>query len=232
MSKKAILIGATGLIGHDLLIKLLADENYSEVLAISRKALNLNHPKLKELIINFDELSNHIAEISGDVVFCCLGTTIKKTPDLAVYRKIDYQYPLDVANIAFKNGTKQYHLVSALGADVKSRLFYSRTKGEVERDLQKTPFQAIHIYRPALLDGNRKEERSAENTMIGLFRLVNPLLIGPLKKYRSIKIEKVADAMLIKAKGNEQGVHIYPSDQIAEIASLNFQKNAILRSSL
>ena len=219
MSKKAILIGATGLIGHNLLTKLLADNNYGEVLAISRKALRINHPKLKVLIINFDELANYASEINGDVVFCCLGTTIKQTPDLNQYRKIDYQYPLDVANIAFANGATAYHLVSSMGADVKSKLFYSRTKGELERDLQKIPFQTIYIYQPSLLDGDRKENRAAENIFIGLMRLLNPILIGPLKKYRSIKIEKVADAMLIKGTANEIGIHIYESDEIVEIAT-------------
>jgi uncharacterized protein YbjT (DUF2867 family) len=220
MNMRAILIGATGLIGQNLLMKLLADDNYSEVLVISRKSLTLKHQKLNEFVMNFDELANHEAEIVGDVVFCCLGTTIKKTPDLIAYRKIDYQYPLDVANIAFKNGAKQYHLISAMGADVKSRLFYSRTKGEVERDLQQIPFEAIHIYRPALLDGDRKEERTAEKIMIGFFRLINPILRGPFRKYRSIKIEKVADAMLAKSKSNEKGVHIYNSDEIAKIQTM------------
>ena len=215
MSKKAILIGATGLIGQNLLTKLLTDESYTEVLVISRKALNFNHPKLKEININFEELADHKAEITGDIVFCCLGTTIKNTPDLVQYRKIDYQYPLDVANIAFANGATQYHLISAMGADVKSRLFYSRTKGEVERDLQKIPFKTIHIYRPALLDGDRKEKRIAEKIMIGLFRFINPILIGPLKKYRSIKIEKVADAMLSNSNTSKNGVHTYDSDEIA-----------------
>ncbi len=218
MSKKAILIGATGLIGQNLLTKLLADKNYSEVLVISRKSVNITHAKLKEIVVNFDELASYATQIGGDHVFCCLGTTIKKTPDLTVYRKIDYQYPLDVANIAFANGAKQYHLISSMGADVKSRLFYSRTKGEVERDLQKIPFETIYIYRPALLDGNRKEERGSENIMIGLFRLLNPLFIGSLKKYRSIKIEKVADAMLSKANSNEKGIYIYASDEIVKIA--------------
>lgn len=217
MSKKAILLGATGLIGQNLLTKLLANEDFDEVLVISRKSLNLNHPKLKELIIDFDELPNHASEITGDVVFCCLGTTIKKTPNLAMYRKIDYQYPLDVANIAFANGAQQYHLISAMGADVKSRIFYSKTKGEVERDLKKIPFPAIYIYRPALLDGNRKEKRTAEKIMIALFRFINPILIGSLKKYRSIKIEKVADAMLNQAESNEAGLHIYSSDQIVKL---------------
>ena len=215
MSKKAILIGATGLIGQNLLTKLLANENYSEILVISRKALHINHPKLKVLVVNFDELTNYAKEIVGDTVFCCLGTTIKQTPDLVTYRKIDYEYPLDVANIAFTNGATAYHLISSMGADVKSKLFYSLTKGEIERDLQKVPFPSIHIYRPSLLDGDRKEARAAENIFIRLMRLLNPILIGPLKKYRSIKIEKVADAMLIKGTANEAGIHIYASDQIA-----------------
>lgn len=214
MSKKAVLVGATGLIGYDLLLKLLEDQNFSEVLVISRKALKVEHLKVKQLIIDFDDLNNHSATITGDVVFCCLGSTIKKTPDLGIYRKIDYQYPLDVANIAFVNGAKQYHLVSAMGANVKSRLFYSRTKGEVERDLQKIPFETIHIYRPALLDGSRKEERISENMMIGFFRFINPILIGPLKKYRSIKIEKVADAMLRNSNRQQKGIYIYESDEI------------------
>lgn len=218
MSKKAILLGASGLIGHNLLEKLLANDNYREVLSISRKSIDLKHDKLQQLIINFDNLNDYIDQISGDEVFCCLGSTIKKTPDLNLYRKIDYQYPLDVAQIAFTNGAKHYHLVSAMGADVKSRLFYSRTKGEVERDLQQIPFQSTHIYRPSLLDGERKEERKTENTMIKLMRTINPILIGPLRKYRSIKIEKVATAMLNKANSNETGVHIYASDQIQEMA--------------
>ncbi len=218
MNKKAILFGATGLIGQDLLGKLLLDEAYNEVLVISRKPITVVNTKLKQLIINFDELADYRSEIVGDVVFCCIGTTIKKTPDLTLYRKIDYQYPLDVANIAYANGAKQYHLISAMGADVRSRLFYNRTKGEVERDLQKVPFDAIHIYRPALLDGNRKEDRVAESLMTGLFKLINPILIGSLKKYRSIKIEKVADAMLNNANSNKKGLNVYESDEIIEIA--------------
>lgn len=219
MSKKAILLGATGLIGHNLLYKLLSDETYNEVLIISRKSSNITHVKLKEIILNFDEIANYSAEINGNVIFCCLGTTIKNTPDLSMYRKIDYQYPLDVAKIAFANGVQQYHLISSMGANVKSKLFYSRTKGEVERDLQKIPFEVIHIYQPALLDGNRKEERPAENVMIGLFRLLNPILIGPLKKYRSIKIEKVASAMLHQANKNLHGIFTHTSDEIEKLGS-------------
>lgn len=219
MSKKAILIGATGLIGADLLKKLLASENYEKVLVIARKSIDVSHSKLNQLVINFDELGKHEAGIVGDDIFCCLGTTAKKTPDKTLYKKIDYQYPLDVAKIALKNGAKSYHLVSAMGANVKSSIFYNRTKGEVERDLEKLNFDSTHIYRPSLLDGSRSEQRFAEKTMNVLMRLFNPLLIGSLKKYRSIKIEKVASAMLKQANKNLKGNYIYLSDEIENLGA-------------
>ena len=218
MSKKAILIGATGLIGANLLEKLLASSNYTEVLVIARKKININNPKLKQLTINLDEMHLHTDEITGDDVFCCLGTTVKKTPNLELYKKIDYQYPLDLADIALKNGAKTYHLVSSVGADAKSKIFYTRTKGEVERDLQAIPFQSLNIYRPSLLDGNRKEGRKGENVMIVLMRLINPILVGGLRKYRSIKIEKVASAMLTQAVKEPEGIHIYASDEIEQLS--------------
>ena len=219
MSKKAVLIGATGLIGANLLKKLLANDHYEKVLVVTRKAIDTNHPNLNQLVINFDELSKYEHEILGDDIFCCLGTTAKKTPDKALYKKIDYQYPLDVAKIALKNGAKSYHLVSAMGANAKSSIFYNRTKGEVERDLAKLNFASTHIYRPSLLDGSRSEQRFAEKTMNVIMRLINPLLIGSLKKYRSIKIEKVASAMLKQANKNLKGNYIYLSDEIENLGT-------------
>lgn len=219
MSKKAILIGATGLIGTDLLDKLIASDSYSEILVLTRRKINNNSPKIKQLIIDFDEIDKYRDELIGDDVFCCLGSTIKKTPDLKTYKKIDYQYPLDVAKIAFKNGAKTYHIISSMGANPKSSIFYARTKGEIERDLQAIPYQNICIYRPGLLDGNRIEERKTENILIGFMRIMNHILIGPLSKYRSIKIEKVASAMLRQANKNLNGVFIYNSEEIEKLGS-------------
>ena len=218
MGKKAILIGATGLIGANLLEKLLVSSNYTEVLVIARKKIINNNSKLKQLTINLDELHLHADEIIGDDVFCCLGTTVKQTPNLELYKKIDYQYPIDLAHIAFKNGAKTYHLVSSVGADAQSRIFYTRTKGEVERDLQVIPYQSMNIYRPSLLDGDRKESRIGEKLMTIMMRLVNPILVGGLRKYRSIKIEKVASAMLTQAVKEPEGIHIYASDEIEQLS--------------
>lgn len=214
MTKKAILLGASGLIGKNLLTQLLNSPDYTEVLAIGRRTLNIKHPKLKELIVDFDHIDQYAADIRGDVVFCCLGSTNSKTPDKVQYKKIDYQYPLDVGSIAQNNGATSYHLVSAIGADVNSSIFYPKTKGEVERDLKVIPFKSIYIYRPSLLDGDREEKRTAEKIMIGLMRFLNPLLIGELKKYRSIKIETVASAMLKQSLTDKKGMFIYASDQI------------------
>lgn len=214
MTKKAILLGASGLIGKSLLTQLLDSPGYSEVLAIGRRTLNIEHPKLKELIVDFDRIDQYSSDIRGDVVFCCLGTTNSKTPDKVQYKKIDYQYPLDIGSIAQNNGATAYHLVSSMGADVNSSLFYPKTKGEVERDLKAIPFKSVYIYRPSLLDGNRDEKRTAEKLMIGLMRFLNPLLFGGLKKYRSIKIETVASAMLKASLTDKKGVFIYSSDQI------------------
>lgn len=215
--KEAIVVGATGLIGNSLLEQLLENPNYGKVTAIVRKKQLRQHPKLKQLVVNFDLLDSYADQIKGDVVFCALGTTKSKTPDQSQYRKIDYQYPLDVARIAFQNGATQYHLVSAMGANPNSGIFYSKLKGEVEQDLKKIPYNSIHIYRPSLLDGERKEKRAAESIMNSIMQVINPILIGPLRKYRSIKIERVASAMIKQSLKPETGIHTYLSDKIQQL---------------
>jgi len=213
---KAILVGASGAIGNSVLKKLLSNDIYSEVLVLVRKDLGIQHPKLKQLILNFDDINKYAAQITGDVVFSCLGTTKSQTPDEAEYKKIDYQYPLDVAWIAQTNGATGYHLISSIGADKNSSAFYTRTKGEVERDLKAVPFESIYIYRPSLLDGERKQKRTLEKISIAVMRLLNPLLFGGLKKYRSIKVDTVANAMIKNSVTAHKGVFVYESDQIQD----------------
>lgn len=223
MEKKAVLLGASGLIGESLLEQLLSDIHYKEVLAVGRKKLERQHPKLKQLVVDFDKLNDYASEIQGDVIFCCLGTTKSKTPDQVQYKKIDYQYPLNAAAIAQINGIEQYHLVSALGANPSSSIFYTKTKGEVERDLKALPFKSIHIYQPSLLVGERKENRNMEGMMTVVMQILNPLLFSGLRKYRSIKIEKVARAMLKKSLEDATGTFVYPSDKIEEISNESYK---------
>lgn len=218
MNKKAILLGASGAIGNSLLLLLLENKYYAEVLILVRKELKIQHPKLKQLAIDFDKISDYAGEISGDVVFCCLGTTKNKTPDEQQYKKIDYQYPLEVAGIAARNGVQSYHLVSSIGADKNSSVFYTRTKGEVECDLQAIPFKNIHIYRPSLLDATRKDKRFMEGSISIIMQVVNPILIGKWRKYRSINVENVARAMVRASLEDYPGVYIHESDEIQKMS--------------
>ena len=218
MSKKAIIAGASGLIGSKLLDILLSKPDYDQVLILVRKELPIEHTKLVQLVIDFDRLDDHVAAISGHAFFCCLGSTQKKTPDLAIYRKIDHDYPVKLGQLAKQNGVNQYHLVSAIGANSNSINFYTKTKGETEDDLQKVSLKCLHIYQPSLLTGDRKESRPMERVFAVIMKVINPLLIGGLKKYRSIPAQTVASAMFNESLKNDEGVFIHTSDKIKLLA--------------
>jgi uncharacterized protein YbjT (DUF2867 family) len=218
MAKKAIIAGASGLIGGLLLDIILHQPGYDEVLILVRRELPTQHVKLKQLVIDFDRLGDYADLITGDVIFCCLGSTRKKTPDLSVYRKIDQDYPLHLAQIALKNGISQYQLVSAIGANPTHSNFYTKMKGETEAAIKKVGIHTLHIYQPSFLTGNRKEKRTGEGFLIGLMKMLDPLLIGSLKKYRSIPGKTVAQAMYNESLVRQDGIFIHPSDKIKQLA--------------
>ena len=216
---KAIIAGASGLIGGLLLDILLQSSEYEKVVILVRKELPIKHKKLKQLVVDFDELEDYAAELNGQVIFCCLGTTRKKTPDLAVYRKIDHDYPVQMAEIGLRNAVGQYHLVSALGANTGSSNFYMKTKGEVENDITKIGLKCLHIYRPSFLSGDRTEKNRVEEKIVAvLFKVIDPLLSGRLKKYRSIPAKTVAMAMYKQSLKTQEGVFIHLSDQIKQLS--------------
>jgi len=216
--RKAIIAGATGLIGCELLKILLESTDYQEVISISRGEIPVQHKKLVQLIINFDELEKYAHTLKGDVLFCCLGSTRKKTPDLSVYRKVDHTYPVQLGQIAKANHIKQYHFVSAIGADANSTNFYTKMKGETEADLAHLNLPCLHIYQPSILTGDRKESRPLEKLSIAVMKVFNPLLFGSLKKYRSIPAATVARAMYNQSLKPETGLYIHPSDHINNLA--------------
>jgi uncharacterized protein YbjT (DUF2867 family) len=191
---------------------------YSEVLSISRKKNKMHHDKLTHLVIDLDQLDDHAAAITGDVVFCCLGTTKQQTPDVTEYRKIDHDYPVILANIAFKNGVEQYHFISSIGANANSSTFYLKTKGETEEDIKKAGIKSVFIYRPSMLLGRRHNPRFAERFLGGLMNLFGPLLIGGLRKYHSIKASAVASAMYNRSLKNKPGVFTYTYNKIQELS--------------
>lgn len=218
MANKAIIAGSTGLIGSKLLHILLREPFYDEVLILVRKKFDLQHKKLRQQVVDFDQLDSYAYVLNGHAVFCCLGSTKAKTPDLNIYRKIDHDYPVQLAQLAQKNGVKQYHLVSAIGADANASNFYTRMKGETEADVTNVGVPATYIYQPSLLTGERQEKRLMEKIAGGLAKVIDPLLIGRLKKYRSIPAETVAMAMYKQSTKNEVGVFVYPSDIIKQLS--------------
>ncbi|MGI4751092.1 MAG: hypothetical protein ACRYFB_10675 [Janthinobacterium lividum] len=218
MQYKVVIAGASGLIGNLLLKQLLYHPDFSEVLVLVRNHLPVQHKKLKQLIVDFDHLEDYKAEINGHAIFCCLGTTRHKTPDLNLYRKIDQDYPVALAKIGVKNSMQQFHFISSIGANINSATFYTKLKGETEQDLKKVSFTSLFIYQPSLLTGVRKEKRFAERVATYIMKWANPFLIGRLKKYRSIPAAVVATAILNQSLKNNAGVFTYPSDQIKQLA--------------
>jgi uncharacterized protein YbjT (DUF2867 family) len=217
MLRKAVLIGASGLIGSHLLQLLLKSDDYSEVLIFSRSTLSISHPKLTQQIIDFDNTSQYSSLITGNVIFSCLGSTRNKTPDKNEYLKIDKDYPLAFAKFGLENGVKQFHIVTSLNSDPESSSSYLKLKGELENELKKLPYHSLQIYQPSYLEGFRKETRIDDRLMQPLMRLLNPLLIGRLKKYRSIKASEVAQAMFNQSIKDLSGTFIYTSNKIKEL---------------
>jgi len=214
MNKTALIAGASGLTGGYLLNLLLESHEYSNVIAYVRKSSGLTHPKLKEMVVDWEALQEPVA---AEDVFCCLGTTIKKAGSQEAFRRVDYDYPLQLAQIQYRGGSQQFLLVSAMGADAKSAIFYSRVKGELENALQSIGYKSLHIFRPSFIAGPRKESRPGEKIGLAIFSLLSPLFIGPLKKYAPIQAEHIARAMLRTAQKNEPGMRLYDSAVTNEI---------------
>jgi uncharacterized protein YbjT (DUF2867 family) len=214
MNKTALIAGASGLTGGYLLTQLLDDPEYSTVIAYVRKSSGLTHPKLKEILVDWETL---LEPVAAEDVFCCLGTTIKKAGSQEAFRRVDYDYPLQLAQLQYRGGSQQFLLVSAMGADAKSAIFYSRVKGELENALQSIGYKSLHIFRPSFIAGPRKESRPGEKIGLAIFSLLSPLFIGPLKKYAPIQAEHIARAMLRTAQKNEPGMRFYDSAVTNEI---------------
>lgn len=213
-SKSALLVGATGLVGRACLNELLASSYYSEVTAVSRRPIGLTHPKLAERIVDFDRIGSEKRPLRGDDVFCCLGTTMKAAGSKDAFRRVDYEYPMAIAQVAREQGARQFILVSSLGANPRSMSFYLRVKGELEEALQRVGFTSLVILRPSLLLGSREEPRPGEAVAQLLGRVLQPVLRGSLAKYRPVTAASVAKVMLEAANLGLYGVHVVESDRI------------------
>jgi uncharacterized protein YbjT (DUF2867 family) len=223
MSQKSVLlVGASGLVGGHCLKQLLTEESYSKVIALVRRPLPITHEKYVQHIIDFSDLGILGETLSADDVYCCLGTTIKKAGTQEAFCKVDFDYPVKLAALTQHCGAKQFLIVTSLGADPHSRIFYSRVKGETEEALARISFEALHIFRPSLLLGNREEHRAGEKAGAVVMSAIKNVMIGPFKKYRPIQASDVAKAMVQVAQMNLKGVNIIESQRIQEIANADF----------
>ena len=201
--KTALVAGATGLIGDLLTHQLVESSAFDRVKVLTRKALTWQHPRLQEILFDFDHPNSLL--LQADTIFCCLGTTIKKAGSKDAFRKVDYQYPLDIARLALANGASQFAIITSMGADSHSSFFYNQVKGDIERDLTALNFPTLLIFRPSLLLGDRPEKRLSS----GFMRLFAPLIPA---KYKPIEAHQVANAMLQIGQQGLTGNHIFESD--------------------
>ena len=219
MGKTAIILGASGLTGQQLLKQLTIDERYSTIKLFSRKKTENTSSKVIEKTGDILALENFKEDFTADEVFVCIGTTAKKTPDKTMYKNIDFGIPATAAKLAKENHIPTFIVVSAMGANAKSSIFYNKTKGEMEQAVLSEKIPNTYILRPSIIGGNRNENRPMEKIGQAIFKLLQPLMVGKLKKYRIIEAENIAKAMLHLANEKPE-IHIIESDKIQELALL------------
>jgi len=213
--KTALLFGSSGLVGGHLLNQLIKDTNYSKIKLFVRSVLEISDPKVEIIKTNFNSLENYKEDIKGDDCFFCIGTTKKNSPDKDDYRKVELDIPKEIAQIAKSNLVNSFIFVSALYANPKSLGNYVKFKGLVEEELKELNFPKLVIMRPSFLMGDRKEKRVGEKIGIFVFKLLSPLLLGPLRKMRPIHSETVARAMIIVIQ-NDIKKTTFESNEIVE----------------
>ncbi len=217
MAKTAIILGATGLTGGILLQQLLHDNRYDKIKLFGRSSVAVKDAKIEEHLVDLFDPESYTAKFTADEVYCCIGTTKNKTPDEETYRKIDRGIPVTAATLALENNIPTFLVISALGANKDSKMFYNKTKGEMEVEVLKRNIPETYILQPSLIAGDRVESRPWERLAMKVMDLLNPLFIGGLKKYRSIKPKTIARAMIIVANEGYPKNRII-SEEIKQIA--------------
>jgi uncharacterized protein YbjT (DUF2867 family) len=217
-TKSALLIGASGLVGGHCMQFLLEESSYTHVVVLVRRPLSITHDKLVQHVVDFSELETLGECLTADDVYCCLGTTIKKAGTQDAFRKVDFDYPIKIAALTQHLGANQFLIVTSLGADPHSRIFYNRVKGELEEAIRKISFSTINVFRPSFLLGDRTEHRTGEKAGAYIMSGLKYVMLGPFRKYRPIQAHDVAKTMVQVAQKNLKGVNIFESMQIQEIA--------------
>ncbi len=208
--------------GNELLKLLLFGEVYSRVTALVRSPLIVNHPKLDEKIVDFDYLAEYRESFAVNDVFCCIGTTIKKAKSKETFKKVDVEYPIELARLSMEKKAEKFLIITSIGADANSLIFYSKIKGLLEEQLKCIGLNSLQLFRPSLLLGDRKEHRFSEDIGAKIFRGLSFLFTGPLSKFAPIEAKTVALAMYKAAQYSVKGVHVYNSDKIKKLVLCRF----------
>lgn len=205
-------VGATGLVGQQVLARLLTDARVKRVVAPTRRALALQHARLVNPVLDFDALPEDAAWWRADAAICTLGTTMAAAGSREAFRRVDFQYPLQVARLAHRHGTRSYALNSAMGADAGSRVFYNRVKGELEQALAGVGFESLTLVRPGLIDGERSERRRGEAMALAVSRALRPLLP---RAWQPSRAQRIADALVSAALAPRPGTQVVEAAQLA-----------------
>ncbi len=217
MQKTAIIIGATGLVGEEVLKCLLVDDDFSLVKNFVRKTIDIQNSKVEQHIVDFNLIEKYSDLIKGDVMFCCLGTTIKTAGSKEEFVKVDHTYVFKFAQLAKRNGVEKFVLISSLGADKNSSNFYLKVKGNIESDLVRLKFKNLIIVRPSMLLGKRKEFRLGELIGKKIMKALSFMFIGKLKKYKAIEASIVAKAMIMLSKNELAEVAIFENERLLKL---------------
>lgn len=212
-----MIVGSSGLVGHHCLEHLLENDEYDVVYSFVRKEQPISHPKLKQQVIDMGKIEEYLDQFEADDVYCSLGTTMKKAGSKAKFIRVDYNYVVRLARLSAVKNAQNFCVVSAIGADANSKVFYNKVKGEMENTLEKIDLPAVHVFRPSVLLGKRKEMRIGEKAGAILLSLFSPLMLGPLKKYRPVKGDDVAKAMIGATHTDKKGFNVYDLNDIEDL---------------
>jgi len=218
MASNALVAGATGLVGRELVSQLAESKLYNSVHVLTRRHFNIMHPKIISHVIDFENLEKFKCETAIQDVYVCLGTTIKKAGSQENFKKVDFEYVVTLAKWAKENKVEKFALISSMGANHLSKInFYLRTKGQVEQALQQWNFKNLIILRPSLLLGEREEFRLAEKISSIIFKPLLPLMMGKMRKYRPVQARNVAAAMIYFTNNCDSPVRIVENIEIIDI---------------
>ncbi|WP_372756637.1 NAD(P)H-binding protein [Mariniflexile sp.] len=218
MKKTAIILGASGLTGSIILQKLIADDRYKTIKLFSRSKIEGLPNKVTQFIGDLLKLEQFKSDFNADEVYCCIGTTAKKTPNESLYKQIDYGIPVAAAKLSKENNISTFLVISAMGANAKSAVFYNRIKGEMEQAVLQQNLKHTYILRPSLIGGERKEHRFLEKMALNIFKILQPLLIGKLKNYSIINAKTIAQAMINLANKKYSSDSVIYSNDIKKLS--------------